>query len=179
MSKIYVDEIAGIASADTVAIPGHVIQVVSTTKTDTFTTQSDSFVDVTNLSVNITPVSTDSKILVRLCLMGSITAATMYVRINGGNASTFIGDDTSSNRESTFIGLGRQTSGFDISESALSLSGELLDSPSTTSQITYQVQVKASDSSSRTVNINQAPDDSDHVYRGRYVSTITAMEIAG
>ena len=28
MSKIFVDEIAGIASADTVAIPGHVIQVV-------------------------------------------------------------------------------------------------------------------------------------------------------
>ena len=156
---------------------GKIGQVVATTKTSTFTTQSDSFVDVTGLSVNITPSATNSKILVRVSLMGSINSATMYVRINGGNASSVIGDSAGSNRVRAFMGLGRQTGSFDISESALSLSGELLDSPSTTSQITYAVQVRASDNFPRTVSINQAPDDSDDVYRGRFVSTITAMEV--
>jgi hypothetical protein len=156
---------------------GKIGQVVATTKTSTFTTQSDSFVDVTGLSVNITPSATNSKILVRLSLMASINSATMYVRINGGNASSVIGDSGGGNRVSAFIGLGRQTSGFDISKSALSQVGELLDTPSTTSQITYQVQVRASDNYPRNIYVNRPPDDSDNVYVGRFVSTITAMEV--
>ena len=63
MSKIYVDEIAGIADADTVAIPGHVIQVVQAWKSDSFTTTSTSYVDIPDLSVTITPSSASSKIL--------------------------------------------------------------------------------------------------------------------
>ena len=102
----------------------------------------------------------------------------MYVRMTGGNSSSIIGDATGDSRVSAFMGLGRRTSGFDISESAICLSGQILDSPATTSAITYQPQVRASDSSSRTIHINKAPDDSNDVYRGRYVSTITAMEIA-
>jgi len=43
---------------------GSVIQVQSTTKTNTFSTTSTSFTDVTGLSVSITPISTSSKILV-------------------------------------------------------------------------------------------------------------------
>jgi hypothetical protein len=43
---------------------GSVLQVVSTVKTDTFTTVSSSYVDVTGLSVSITPTSATSKILV-------------------------------------------------------------------------------------------------------------------
>ena len=43
---------------------GGVIQVKSTTKTDTFTTNSTSFTDITGLSVSITPTISDSKILV-------------------------------------------------------------------------------------------------------------------
>ena len=42
---------------------GNIIQVVSTTKTDTFSSNSDSFTDLTGLSVTITPTSTSSKIL--------------------------------------------------------------------------------------------------------------------
>ena len=44
---------------------GNIIQVVQAVKTDTFTTSSTSFVDITGLSVTITPSSSSSKILVR------------------------------------------------------------------------------------------------------------------
>ena len=43
---------------------GAVLQVKQTEKTDTFTTTSTSFVDITGLSVTITPSSSSNKILV-------------------------------------------------------------------------------------------------------------------
>jgi len=43
---------------------GKVLQVVSVTKVDAFTTTSASFVDVTGLTVSITPSATSSKILI-------------------------------------------------------------------------------------------------------------------
>ena len=45
-------------------VGGGIVQCVSTTKTDTFTTTSTSFVDVTGLSATITPKFSTSKILV-------------------------------------------------------------------------------------------------------------------
>ena len=41
---------------------GKVLQVLSTTKTDTFSTTSDSFTDITGLSVAITPSASSSKV---------------------------------------------------------------------------------------------------------------------
>ena len=43
---------------------GKILQVQSTVKTDSFSSNSSSFVDITGLSVSITPSSTSSKILV-------------------------------------------------------------------------------------------------------------------
>lgn len=180
MSTLSVDNIVGATSATNVKLPAdYILQVKHGILTAaSFTTQSASFTDITGLSVTITPKYATSKVLITLNLMTSINAASLYVRMTGGNSSGIIGDATGDNRVSAFLGLGRQTSGFDISESALCLSGQILDSPATTSGVTYQPQVRASDSSSRTIHINKAPDDSNHVYRGRYISTITAMEIA-
>lgn len=47
---------------------GKILQVVQTVKTDTFTTTSTSFVDITGLSVNITPSLANSNILVTATL---------------------------------------------------------------------------------------------------------------
>ena len=69
MSKIYVDEIAGIASPSTVAIPGHVIQVVNV--------HSQTQYSATNANVltylfqaALTPKSANSKYLVHIGLSG-------------------------------------------------------------------------------------------------------------
>ena len=53
-----------LGSDGTSYIPGHIVQVKQTVKTDEFSTTSTSAVDVTGLSVSITPTSTSSKILV-------------------------------------------------------------------------------------------------------------------
>jgi hypothetical protein len=52
---------------------GSVLQVVSTTKTDTFSTSSTSYTDLTGLSVSITPTSATSKVLVFYTVNGKQT----------------------------------------------------------------------------------------------------------
>ena len=49
---------------------GNIIQVVQSFKGDTFTTTSSTFVDVTGLSVSITPSSSSNKILVSVNICG-------------------------------------------------------------------------------------------------------------
>ena len=52
------------------AIPtGKILQVVQATKNDVFSTTSTSYVDVTGLSVDITPASSSNKVLV-ICNVG-------------------------------------------------------------------------------------------------------------
>ena len=55
----------GAIDANNINVTGNILQVVSTTKTDTFSTTSTSYVDITGLSVSITPTSTSSKIFIK------------------------------------------------------------------------------------------------------------------
>ena len=181
MSTLSVDTIAGQTTAAKVKLPAdYVLQVKHGILTAaTFTHQTTSFANITGLSVSITPKYSTSKILITLNLMCSISSASFFIRMSGGNSTSIIGDATGDNRVSAFMGMGRQMSGLLLNESAFSLSGQVLDSPATTSAVTYQPQVRVSDTSStRTFHINKAAEDNNNVYRGRYISTITAMEIA-
>ena len=57
---------ASAAIAGTKLSAGAVLQVVSTAKTDTFSSSTGSYIDITGLSVSITPSSTSNKILILL-----------------------------------------------------------------------------------------------------------------
>ena len=156
-------------------VGGKVLQVVSTTKTDTFTTTSSSLVDITGMSVSITPSSTSSKIYVS----GHVS----YGKANGNSGYTL-----KLLRDSTEIGSGasagsRQTGISDLSFTSSSIyhtqtrNFNYLDSPSTTSSTTYKLQTKSRDSSQ--LVINRPNQDDDQVHGSRLSSTITVMEIAG
>jgi hypothetical protein len=64
LTKINNNTLSAITTLPAAIATGKVLQVVQTTKTDTFTTTSTSFTDVTGLSVSITPSSASSKILI-------------------------------------------------------------------------------------------------------------------
>ena len=126
MSKIYVDEIAGIASPSTVAIPGHVIQVVSVqnANSSSIATTSTSYVS-SGISLNITPTSTSSDVFLdfRSYMMhGDRVRITIYR--NGTELS----------------GIGQYTFGFHATTTTYE-SGTILwkDSPSTTSSVAYEI----------------------------------------
>jgi hypothetical protein len=150
---------------------GSILQVVSATKTDTFSTTSGSDVSITGLTATITPASTSSKILVSVSVpfststnqINSITLTRGGTPIGGG---TVAGSRTSAFRSAYTTST--NTGGM--------LSGEFLDSPSSTSATTYQVQAKTS---AGTLSFNISGGDSDLADHPRTASTITLMEVAG
>lgn len=151
-----------------------ILQVVSTAKTDTFTSSSGTFTDVTGLSVTITPSSATSKVLVQLSVNGNggTASASMIGRLVRGSTAIAIGDAAGSRSRATF-GNSIAAGSSDIINNAVTF----LDSPATTSATTYKIQV-LSDSSPNLVYINRSSSDGDLATRARSISTITVMEVA-
>lgn len=180
MSKIYVDEIAGIASANTVAIPGHVIQVVQAVKTDVFNANPGTqWANIAGLSASITPSSTTSKILVMLDLKGAGNAGSSVVRSRVLRDTTpiYVGD-AASNRPRGWAQFYIGNAADNIFYMA-QLGGSYVDSPATTSAVTYTAQI-GGDANDRPVRVNQTQGDRDLTYYDtRVASSLILMEIAG
>ena len=150
---------------------GNIIQVVSTTKTDTTSTNtSGSFTDISGMSVSITPSSTSSKILILISL-GSISsnASGIAVGFKLLRDSTAVGNSSSTSGRSGFTNI--YTGGGTGDEYIISASHSFLDSPSSTSALTYKIQWKNS-SGTTYLNRYHANDDNSGS------STITVMEVA-
>jgi len=150
---------------------GSVLQVQSATLTNATTMSTSSYADVTGMSVSITPSSTSSKILVLV-----------DVHINPANSMGVVWKVV---RDTTDLAVSNTTAasstGGAYSESGANAGNTWngnsishLDSPSTTSAITYKVQ--AHGTSTTSFGINRRSN-----YSGDYggASSITVMEIAG
>ena len=152
---------------------GSIIQVIQSTKTDATTVTSTSYVDVTGLSLSITPSSTSSRILI----MYSVDAGTNgdichgYGTLVRNSTEIFVANAAGIRRCATFVvntnGQGQYT-----------FSGSYIDSPSTTSATTYKIQVLSSNGTAIAIN-RSGRDENLAGYDGRAVSSITAMEIKG
>ena len=159
---------------------GKVLQVVSTNKTDK-TDSADfdtSFENVTGLTVNITPSSTSSKIYVIATLQISVAGYHLTFRIARGG-STILEPSAAGNRQ---LGMTHiyGSSSFNDHYNIESKVMQVLDSPSSTSQLTYSVQGKnAYNPNTTALVVNSTQNDADAGYNSRVISTITAMEIAG
>jgi hypothetical protein len=150
---------------------GKVLQVVSTTKTDTFTKTSASYEDITGLSVSITPSAATSKILVMVAITGSgvVNSSFANYQIVRDSTAIAIGDTAGSRVRATGMLYGVTTG------SMVFGGGNFLDSPSSTSALTYKVQLGINNAGN--AYINRAATDSDSVNYQRSVSSITVMEI--
>jgi hypothetical protein len=158
-------------------VGGKVLQVVSTTKSDTFTSTADTFTDITGLSVSITPTSSSSKILVFVNIVGGSNTAGILCMFRLVRGSTAIGvGNTVSGYTSASVGGLRSAQDYNASWTA---SWNYLDSPSTTSSTTYKVQ-GSNEATAYTFRINSTgSDNASQVFSYRGASTITVMEIAG
>ena len=156
---------------------GKVLQVVQTVKTDTFSNTGNTFVDITGLSVSITPSATSSKILIFMTLNGSASDRYYSVRLVRDSTDIFIGDASGSRRRVTLtFDSNSGESDQDFVQRNVHLS--YLDSPSTTSSTTYKPQIAMYDSSS-TAYINRPYYDTDASFVTLSASNIIAMEIEG
>lgn len=161
--------------------PGKIISVSSVTKSDTQTMSSVSAgasVAVSGLSVTITPKNSLSKFLV-----------TGFVMASAGHSPTTVGLDL--RRNGISIGAGATTTDAVEVHSAVSevhanfeigsMPINFLDSPATSSSVTYSVNLfnLNYDGLSDTILVNATMEDDDDPNFPRPVSVLTVMEISG
>ena len=157
---------------------GKILQVVSTTKTDTssFTSNgTDTFVDLSGMSVSITPTAASSKILIQFDVSVAVGTGTVHVRLVRGSTPIAVGDSASNRLQST-VARRSQSSVYALESTPMSMS--FLDSPNTTSATTYKLQGTAGSSYNTTYYVNRSSSDTDADYGARVASTITVMEVA-
>ena len=171
-SELRVDRILPVDGAPTGG-GGSIIQVKMGTLTSVFTTISSSMVD-TGLSVSITPKFSTSKILITVSL-GSFQ--------NGGRLKRAMMNIV---RDSTNVIVGDARTGVECTScvcvraaddnyAQIPLAFTVLDSPATTSAITYKVQAtRGPDAQTVYLNGNQGGD----AYSGNTASTIPVMEVS-
>jgi hypothetical protein len=148
---------------------GSVLQVVSTTKTDTFSTTSNTLVQITGLTTSITPASTSSKILI-------------IANVQIGDQNNLDETGLILYRDSTQISLSSGGSSFNWTARGMGTDANptkilsavginFLDAPSSASSITYSLYTRSNGSA--TIYINRSTNDSV-----RATSSLTLMEIA-
>ena len=166
MSTLSVDTIQGKTTAGTVQIPNHIIQTQQTIFSTTESISSTSFTN-SSVTVNITPSASSSKI--RATINGffgmNFLHASPYLRLNRDST-------TISNNEIAIWPRVQYDSTRD-SESCVPCVMDILDSPSTTSQITYTLQFRTS-GSSYPVLLNRRNASTDAMAQ----FTITVQEVA-
>ena len=152
---------------------GGIIQTVQTVKSDPFTTTSQPFTDITGLSATITPKFSTSKILVSYTLSISSNGFPMF-KLLRGSTDIFVGD-AASNRVRCFFG--GYTGGLHPGLT-LPVTGNFLDSPSTTSATTYKFQTGVVHTTGYTIVVNRTLSDTDFNYHPRTASSIILMEVS-
>ena len=151
---------------------GGIIQVKQTFLDPAVSTStSGSFVDISGMSVSITPTRSDSKIFVMITLGSVSSEAGVSVGFRLLRGSTLIGNSSSTDLQSGFTNIYAGENSQD--KSLMSVAFNFLDSPATTSATTYKLQWRNSSSNSY---INRYTGSSTN-YNGS--STITVMEISG
>jgi len=171
MSQVRTNSLVPAGGLPAGASGGGIIQIVSATKTDTFTTSTLSYVDVTGLSVTITPSSSSSKIWLIGSMNASNTSNNVAFRFVRDSTAIALGDAAGSRPRGTTCSLRTGDSG-----AIKSYNMNFVDSPSSTSAITYKIQVLTTES---TTHINRSVDDDNSSTRPRTTSTITVMEVSG
>jgi len=153
MSTLEVKAIQAPTGFDLQMPAGHILQVVQGLYTNNFNTTSTSYVD-TGLSASITPSSTSSKILALVSQQG----------FKAGSSDAYHYQILRDSTQVAYTRVQIQTT----SQSSAGIYLHKLDSPSTTSAITYKTQVKSDNGQSIYFTWDTGSQ-----------ATLTLMEVAG
>lgn len=168
MSTLRVNNMTNVGGTGPTYVSGGIIQVLQTFKPDNYMTNSTSFVDVPGMSVTITPKSANSKILVLIDGTVGNGHVSYGTRLNLVRNGTNIAQSTTGT-------VAQQTmqifSTDNYATNTVSIS--YLDSPATTSAVTYKLQLCSFNSASYSAWNRQPTGDG---YPN--VSSITLMEVA-
>jgi hypothetical protein len=156
---------------------GKILQVVSTTKTDTFSESvATGSLSADVITVNITPSNASNKILLTAFMsigLSNDNEINWVFYKAGSILAGAISDANGSNRR-------RRTAGGDVRSASQhnTTGGQYLDTAGGTSQITYSVRLGHANNGAVTVYLNKPHSSGDYTYDYNTISTLTAMEIA-
>ena len=178
----------GIVDADMLAsgVGGKILQVKTNTTRDSTgslqCTPNQTYVDIPNQNVTITPSSASNKILIMFHQIGETNYDTHHYvmglkRAISGGATTIIEGAAAGNRTQMLTTLTRSHGTDNVASVDAAHCSGYLDSPNTTSAITYTVQVQDAENTNY-YYYNRTANDDDTKYRERGLSWITVMEIA-
>jgi len=137
---------------------GAVLQTVEAQSQSSITEPNTTLADVNGTSISITPSSTSSKILIMWNTGGMSNSANNDIRFKIFRGSTEV-------RDIQRYGYSNATSGWESVPIAI----QYLDSPATTSSVTYKLQCSTSNDGDFRINDNAATDS----------MVVIAMEIKG
>ena len=167
---------------------GGIIQVESVKKTDTFITASTTFVDVTGLSLTITPHSANSKIIVSVSLSMCGVYFASYARIirartGQSDVALFEGASAGSRPVAAFCVTG-DNSIQDSHGQIFLVHRQFIDEPGTDQELTYKIQATGrpdgGGNAANATKINYSvPDRDTNSYDARQASEIMVMEVSG
>ena len=167
-SQLRVDKILPVDGAPTDG-GGGIIQMKQTVvSVHTFNTTSTSKVDITGMSVSITPKFNTSKILISSHLTYGGNNFNFYCDLLRG--STVLGAPSSGNNTCTIALCGITNTTYQMQNASLLF----LDSPATTSATTYKLQIAVQSGGEFYLNRSKRDGSNDATCS----STITAMEVS-
>ena len=147
---------------------GKVLQVVGTQTSTVFSTTSTSYVDVTGYSLSITPSSTSNKILISLNFRYGCSASVANSCQLLRNTDVIDLGGTENNLGNVYNGHGNSGKGFG------QVSLNYFDTPSSTSALTYKLQVLRG-TGGGTLYINNRNDGNSTT---NIMGSLTLMEVS-
>ena len=159
---------------------GQILQAQTTNKTDTWagTASAGSYTAITGLSVNITPYYSTSKIFIIFSIAfdsnRSNSGGGFAIFRNGSLLTSAVGNANGNN----FRVYGDFGAHVNPGQTGMHRGGHHLDSPGTTSTLTYDMRITF-DSTAYTTYVNYARANSNDSDDPRMASTITVLEISG
>jgi len=183
MSTLKTNAIQTTAGKPILNSTGSILQVVQTVFKTTFSVTSNlaGWTAITDFTASITPSSASSKILVNMYIATGKTYYQWRGRLTRGGAtvSGALGDLAGSRPQSTISNITVDPSASDANYELSFSACSYLDSPATTSSITYGMEIGGyNDSYPIYVNRSNRWQDTS-TYDGTPISTITLFEISG
>ena len=154
---------------------GKILQVQSTTRTDTFSESvATGAISADAITVNITPSNASNKIflIAHLSIGLSNDNEINWAFYKGGSVLSGAVANADGNRR-------QRTSGGDVRWTGThnTTGGQYLDTAGGTSQITYSCRLSAGNNGTVTIYLNRSHTNDNYAYDFKTISTLTAMEV--
>ena len=182
-SELRVDRIIPVDGAPTGG-GGSIIQMKQARKTDTQSTTSATRVDISGLSVTITPKFSTSKLWITgMVAIGHAddTCCNIFIDVNGslkGGSNTANGGSQSSQPQDVHTGIGYHYVTDYEKYRIIPAHVNFLYSPASTSAQTIKLQMSQTDTSNQYMYVNRSDSDNNATWVNRQTSSLSVFEVS-